>query len=45
MLGTEPFRIPAIRTYLRFGFVLDPQYEAANQVRGLLRSRIRHPIL
>ena len=45
MLGTEPFRIPAIRTYLRFGFVIDPRNEAASQVRDLLRARIGHPAL
>jgi RimJ/RimL family protein N-acetyltransferase len=43
MLGTEPFRIPAIRTYLRFGFVPDPRDQAASRVRDLLRARIGQP--
>lgn len=43
MLGTEPFRIPAIRTYLGFGFVLDPRHKTVNAVRDLLRARISHP--
>jgi RimJ/RimL family protein N-acetyltransferase len=45
MLGTEPFRVPAIKTYLRFGFVLDPGNPAAMRVRPLLRSRVSSPDL
>ena len=43
MLATQTWRIAAIRTYLRFGFVLDPNDRAIGRVRELLRPHIRLP--
>lgn len=45
MLGTQTPRLPAIRTYLRFGFVPDLTTDGAARAWRLVARHIRHPAL
>jgi len=46
LLTTQTHRIPAIRTYLRFGFVPDPSYgDAPAEAWAAVAAHIRHPAL
>ena len=45
MLSTQTQRIPAIKTYLDFGFLPDMTIPGARRAWSLVRSRLAHPVL
>ena len=45
ILGTQPPRIPAIKTYLDFGFIPDMTADRAQRGWSMVRDKLSHPAL